>query len=195
LPAWAGERPSRSRVNTTRLMSKIGSPSTSTGTAQVEMLGGVLKRSLIARMASTKPSTWLPMSPMKMLAGLKLKIKKPSAAPVIAAARLETSPCPSPADRMKKKAAAIPVRPAARPSMLSRKLRALVRATIQISVRAPSSSGTWNSVILMPARITTSAATTCARNLIRKSMPCRSSIRPIRAIHDAPAPMASVSTR
>jgi len=56
----------------TRLVSKMGTASTSGGTIHVTNTEFSGKRSLMPTAASVKPRNRLPVSPMKMLAGFRL---------------------------------------------------------------------------------------------------------------------------
>ncbi len=86
----------------------------------------------------TKPRNIDPASPMKTLAGWKLKTRKATHAPARAAAMIAGSARPREAARMAKVVAPSPVMPAARPSMPSLKLIMFTIATNQRIV-----SGYW----------------------------------------------------
>ena len=73
-----------------------------------------------------KPRNRLPLSPMKIFAGLKLKIRKPPAAPAIAAATPVPAMPPEISEKPASTMAAMQEIPAESPSMLSSRLTALV---------------------------------------------------------------------
>src|SRR6187401_82551 len=78
-----------------------------------------------------KPRIMEPPSPMKMDAGGKLKQRKPRTEPMKVISRAAMNHWPLKMAAMRKERAQMKATPAERPSMLSRKLNALVRATIQ----------------------------------------------------------------
>ena len=82
-----------------------------------------------------KPTTSDPASPIKILAGGKLKVKKPISVPTITMASEPTNTCPLMTAGISSIAAQIAAIPAAAPSMLSRKLNALIIRTIQNAER------------------------------------------------------------
>ena len=84
---------------------------------------------------STNPTTRLPASPMKIDAGGKLKQRNPSSAPSSSASDPATNHCPMLSAAARKAVVQTAATPALRPSMLSRKLKALVMAAIQRTVR------------------------------------------------------------
>ena len=87
---------------------------------------------------SKKPTNIDPQSPIKIDAGLKLKTRNPSKAPINTAIKSRSSVCPLPAKLSPSDTAPMVAIPAARPSMLSSRLMALVmpisqKTVIQIS--------------------------------------------------------------
>ena len=74
-------------------------------------------RNFKASVAIRKPRNMAPPSPMKIFAGLKFQRRKPSAAPMMAAASVLTSSWPLSSARTVKKRAAIAATPAHKPSM------------------------------------------------------------------------------
>src|SRR5579875_2699657 len=74
------------------------------------------------------PRKRLPVSPMKMAAGKRLKIRKPPTAPAPAAATAASSPCPLAESRTASTRSTCSAVPAARPSMPSCRFKALVVA-------------------------------------------------------------------
>jgi hypothetical protein len=84
------------------------------------------------RPARTIPVESAPASPMKILAGGKLKTKNPASPPKSAAARVASAGRPADAKRMARKKAAMADTPPERPSMLSIKLTAFTTATVQM---------------------------------------------------------------
>ncbi len=126
----------------TRAVSKSGISSSSTGAATTESTFD----SVVLRLSDDKvnadsvtPMNRLPLSPMKIDAGGKLKTRKPSIAPSSREAYevvgMGSSTEPDPASRAATAMTAIPTQ---RPSMLSRRLNALVTPTIHKIVMSES---------------------------------------------------------
>ena len=113
----------------------IGSKNINTGTPITAMRSEACCCWAIARPASVKPRNMLPLSPIKMPAGGKLKTRKPAKAP--ASARLTHSRAIFPASQKKypKTRAAISAIPPASPSILSSRLSAFVIPTSQKYVK------------------------------------------------------------
>ncbi len=86
-------------------------------------------------MAMKKPMTSDPASPMKILAGGKLKVKNPISVPTSTIAREPTNTWPLITAGISRIDAQIAAMPAAAPSMLSRKLNAFMIRTIQNAER------------------------------------------------------------
>jgi hypothetical protein len=84
--------------------------------------------------------------------------------------------------------------PAARPSMLSIRLRALVMPTIQNSVMSRLSTGQGKRSTRMPTAATMPPATTSAARRTHGESPRRSSSRPTTARSVAPMPTPIIST-
>ena len=91
MPPCVTGRRSRVRRTVTRVVSRIGIASTSSGsTMPVSVAPAVVQLEASASEASPKPITWLPESPMKTTAlrpGLRLNGRKPTQAPPSASAR------------------------------------------------------------------------------------------------------------
>ena len=81
--------------------------------------------------AKKKPTTSEPASPIKILAGGKLNTKNPDNVPMKTSARPPTKTWPLIAAAVNKMQLAITAIPADAPSILSRKLNALIIKTIQ----------------------------------------------------------------
>jgi hypothetical protein len=92
-----------------------------------------------ASAAIENPRKRLPQSPMKMRAGLKLKARNPSAAPPMALPTATVVSLPVSPPNTVITRAAMPAMPAASPSMLSRRLTALVMPMTQSKVRGNDS--------------------------------------------------------
>ena len=84
--------------------------------------------------ASVKPSSIEPASPMKMLAGWKLKRRKANVAPASTAAMMPIAGKPVDSEMTQKVSAEMPQTPAARPSRPSMKFTMLTIVAIQKAV-------------------------------------------------------------
>ena len=160
-------RPSRIRTMVTSVVSRIGTARTRIGSSSVATVEpATVQLAASPSEARAKPSTWLPLSPMKTAAGLfrrRLYGRKPmqakqmpseSTATVLFGWTVKAS--------MAKNRQAIAASVAARPSMLSSRLNAFV---IPISQRSPSAVARMSLETIStrtPAAITTTAAATCA---------------------------------
>ena len=71
LSAWKGLCPWEMRRQKAKTVSVSGRARDSMGTKKVKM-ACILKRPMIEAVASTKPSSWEPTSPIKILAGFML---------------------------------------------------------------------------------------------------------------------------
>src|SRR5580658_5554161 len=89
-----GSRPRRAREMETSVVSKIGTPRMSTGTSHVCGKSAPSGRIFSPSVAIRKPRSMAPPSPIKIFAGLKFQRRKPSAAPRVAAASVDTIVCP-----------------------------------------------------------------------------------------------------
>ena len=119
----------------------IGTASTSSGRNRTTV-DAVLSSPEIETVASVKPSTSAPESPMKMRAGKKLWRRKPTHAPATIAERMAASIFPSDSARIANVRPAIAQTPEARPSIPSRKLTMFMTATIQTTVSGiPTQAG------------------------------------------------------
>ena len=123
---------------------------------------------------STYPRTRLPESPRKTFAGLKLKGRNPSNAPINTNKTVASSIAPVYMKIAAQVPAAMLPRPAAQPSKPSIRLNAFVMPTIQKMVRGIEripSSRTWSPANATRSRCTPDhtampAAAHCARNLV-----------------------------
>ena len=94
MPPWVTGRRSASRLTVTSVVSRIGIASTSSGSSIVAtVVPAVVQLAASPSTASTKPSTWLPESPMKTAAlppGRRLNGRKPTHAKPSESARTST---------------------------------------------------------------------------------------------------------
>src|ERR1022692_2419637 len=130
-----------------REVSRIGKPKETTGMATATMVGAFCAP-LIARALKTKPMKRLPESPRKMVAGLKLKRRNPTIAPArITLIKAPSEECTT-SETTKNTKVENNAEPAARPSRPSMRLKALVTATTQSTVRGnPTNQGTeWEKI-------------------------------------------------
>ncbi len=116
----------------------IGRPSAITGTTIATAVPDFVDV-LMLTMARTNPRNMLPVSPMKMVAGLKLKTRKPSTAPASAAMHSAISTSPRASARTRFVPAAKKATPPARPSSPSMRLTAFTTPTIHRSVNGSDS--------------------------------------------------------
>ena len=105
------------------------------------MVDAVFSRPATDTVASVKPSTSAPESPMKIRAGKKLCRRKPMHAPATIAERIAASAFPSESASTENVTPAIPHTPAASPSSPSRKLTMFITATIQTIVSGTPIAG------------------------------------------------------
>ena len=106
----------------------MGTPAASTGTkSETSIAVRALPKSEM--MPSMKPSVNAPESPMKMLAGWKLKRRKPTQAPSKMTASIAAASALVTTHSTKMVMAEMEVMPAARPSRPSIKLMTLAKAT------------------------------------------------------------------
>ena len=142
---------------------------------------------LIASTPARKPSTWLPLSPMKTRAGCVLKRRKPSKAPASAAVVEATGPLPVEMPIQPMASTDNSVVPPARPSSPSERLMALVTPTRNTKLNASDSAAgrSMRSVSVVdsidtPPTVTASAhASICAPSFQCHASSCRSSSRPM----------------
>src|SRR6202165_2492960 len=78
------------RRSTERVVSRIGRPKETTGIATAIAVGAFCVAPANAKALSINPTNKLPQSPRKMVAGLKLKRRKPRIAPARAMVRSDT---------------------------------------------------------------------------------------------------------
>ena len=136
MPPWVTGRRSSVRRTVTSVVSRIGIASTSSGsTMLVSVAPAVVQLEASASEARPKPITWLPESPMKTRAlrpGRRLKGRKPRQAPPSASATTSgSSPASWSSAATAKTAQETVASDAARPSMLSSRLKAFVIPTSQ----------------------------------------------------------------
>jgi hypothetical protein len=119
----------------------IGTARTSSGRNRTTV-DAVFRRPEIETVASVKPRTSAPESPMKIRAGKKLCRRKPMHAPATTAERMAASVLPSESARIANVRPAIAHTPDARPSIPSRKLTMFMTATIHTTVSViPTEAG------------------------------------------------------
>jgi len=121
-------------LSTTKVVSRKGTASRIRGSTK-DTTAAVLTAASTVMTPISSPSRLAPQSPMKLDAGGKLKIKKPSAAPAVSAAstpgcaRFRSNAITATATAM------ITHTPAARPSTPSEKLTTFIISTRPITVR------------------------------------------------------------
>ena len=128
---------------------------------------------------------------MKMRAGGRLRTRKPATAPRKLAVMVAAGTLPSTRKTTSRKAPVMAAMPAARPSMLSRRLKALVMPTTQTSVRRMSTTGILVSRSTKSAWMRNPARTICATSLTGGRTGQMSSTSPMAPI----ARDASISVR
>ena len=167
MPPWVTGRRSSVRRIVTRVVSRIGIASTSSGsTMLVSVAPAVVQLEASASEARPKPITWLPESPMKTRAlrpGRRLKGRKPRQAPPSASATTSgSSPASWSRAATAKTAQETVASDAASPSMLSSRLKAFVIPTSQTSPTAVASTSLPTISTVRPEASTTPAAANCA---------------------------------
>src|SRR5579884_3673715 len=85
-------RPARRRRTMAKAVSPMGSPSATSGTSRDSATASLATPRMVIMPRAT-PRKWLPLSPMKVRAGLKLKTRKPAQQPISAPVRTITSLC------------------------------------------------------------------------------------------------------
>ena len=126
-------RPLISRRITDSTVSRIGRPKETIGMATATIVGAFCAPER-ARALSKKPMNRLPESPRKMVAGLKLKRRKPRIAPAKTSVISSTRLGPLSSATTKTTIVENRAEPAAKPSKPSIKLKALVMARTQTTV-------------------------------------------------------------
>src|SRR3972149_6353354 len=128
------------------------------------------------------PAKSAPESPMKRDAGGKLKRRNPTRVPMRAARMKQMKISPSSAALIKKTAEETAATPAAKPSMLSRKLKAFEIPTIQRTLMRELATSLPAKSTRMPQATATTAASVCPANFqpVGNFSPSKSSIRPTR---------------
>ena len=161
-----------SRLATTKPVSRNGtSKHTSGPTSAINAFVFSVPSMITA--PSSSPSRFDPQSPMKTLAGLKLKIRKPSAAPQTIAARMPAVLRPRSKAMIENATAAIAHTPAASPSTPSEKLTMFISTTSASTVSGPPKSpsstrcrnGNVNASTCTPDVTSTTAAAICPISL------------------------------
>jgi hypothetical protein len=112
-----GTKPRRKRETETRAVSKMGTARTRMGASQPACGETAFTWSFSAKVATKKPNSIAPPSPIKIFAGLKFHFKNPSVAPRTAAESVVTSTCPLRLARIAKNNDAIAAIPAQTPSI------------------------------------------------------------------------------
>jgi hypothetical protein len=171
------------RMIVTRVVSRIGTARTRMGRKSVAtVVPAAFQLAERPSAASEKPSSWLPESPMKIAAGLpgrRLKGRKPAQASPTASARTSTSRLSCVVEpSMAKYAQAIAAIVAARPSMLSRRLKAFVIPTSQRTAIAVARTSLETICTCRPATTTSAAPATWLASLATGGSARRSSVRP-----------------
>jgi len=183
LPPWLTGRCSASRRIVTSVVSRIGIASTSSGRRTVAtVVPAVVQLAASPRAASRKPSTWLPESPMKTRAlppGRRLNGRNPPQANPSERASTSTRSfgCTVTAS-IAKYAQATVARVAARPSMLSSRLKALVIPTSHTIAIAVATTSFAISSTRRPLATAMPAAPNCAASFATGPRCRRSSRRP-----------------
>ncbi len=180
------------------MVSRKGTASRISGSTN-ETTAVVLTAASTATTPINSPSRFAPQSPMKLFAGGKLKIRKPSAAPAVIAA--STPGCSRPRSKAitANAAAMIAQTPAVRPSTPSEKLTTFIIATSPTTVSTGPAFVTpalgnarWptnGSVIdftATPKCTTITAASTCPASFTNGGSSKRSSSAPTSVITAAP---------
>ena len=125
------------RLATTKPVSRNGTARTTSGPTSAIKAFVFSVPSMITA-PSSSPSRLDPQSPMNTDAGWKLKIRKPSAAPQVIAARMPAVLRPRSKAMIENASAAIAHTPAARPSTPSEKLTTFISSTSANTVSGPA---------------------------------------------------------
>src|SRR5262245_15780907 len=167
LPPTATDLPEMTLEAVTSSVSKIGTPKASAGMARMpKRFEACSQDPRIVVQARVNPRKRLPQSPMKIRAGLKLKMRKPRVAPSTDRERMEISGRPWISEKTNVVRAEMAATPAERPSMLSRRLKALVIPTTHKRVRKMFRKGLGMRSNFNPAYRTTQAARISPKNLL-----------------------------
>src|SRR5208283_5899998 len=135
-------RPLMSRRRIDNKVSKIGKPNETTGMATATKVGAFCSPARASAL-SMNPMKRLPESPRKIVAGLKLKRRKPRMAPASVTLINEPSQEWLTSAQTKKTIVENSAEPAAKPSRPSMRLKALVTATTHKTVKGkPRNHGT-----------------------------------------------------
>ncbi len=190
-PGVNGDSPFHILIVKTLTASKTGIntiPSTNTGAlVKAGLIAFILAWiNRIPKTAMIKPNTSEPVSPIKILAGLKLKYKNASIAPARAKAINEPLLSPLIIRKAPNTTRLMKPNPPARPSMPSIRLNALVIPTMAIIVKvyceskgnSPIPKIPLNDVILTPDNAISVARPIWIKNLYRAERSLRSSIIP-----------------
>lgn len=132
-----------SRLSTTKVVSRNGTANRISGSTKLTTAGVLTEPSTITQPIN-RPSRFEPQSPMKLDAGGKLWIRKPSAAPAVSAASTPGAVRPRSNAITASAAATIVQTPAASPSTPSLKLTTFISATSPTTVTVPPAWGKLN---------------------------------------------------
>ena len=180
-------------------MSRNGTASTTSGpTSAINAFVFSVPSTITA--PSSSPSRFDPQSPMNTDAGWKLKIRKPSAAPQVIAARMPAVRRPRSKAMIANATAEIAHTPAASPSTPSQKFTMFISSTSANTVSGPPKSpsstrctnGNVNVSTLTPLVTSTTAATICPASLTAGCRSKMSSSAPTIVISAAAARIPSV---
>jgi hypothetical protein len=146
---------------TRNTVSKTGTPASSAARPAAST-GGAPRASASTSAASTNPSRCAPPSPRKMLAGGRLKRRKPAAAPAAGSATGASS-----GRAAASSAKVTAMSPPTSPSQTSVRFTAFTIPTIHSTARAPSTGGTPVRGRATPPATAASAAAACSASLGR----------------------------
>jgi hypothetical protein len=141
----------------TNVVSNIGRAKITIGMAKVKA-DVFVNLSFNPITARRNPRNILPVSPMKIFAGLKLYRRNPKQLPAKAADKEAIKNCPFMAERRRKKEEAMPAMPTDKPSILSKRLKALVMPTTHKNVMGISMSGLFVRDTFVPKMMTNQQA-------------------------------------
>ncbi len=170
----------------------MGRPKTIMGIAQLKETQSE-NLNLIPIMLTIKPINILPVSPIKIFAGLKLYLKNPRQDPARAMDKEAIKNCLSKLERRKKKKEAIAAIPTDKPSILSNRLKAFVIPTTHRNVNGISILGLCVKERLVPKIITSHVANIWKESFKNGGKPLTSSINPAIRIIMEPKNTANIS--
>jgi len=176
----------------TSVVSNIGRPKITIGIAKVKACVFV-NPSFSPIIARRNPRNILPVSPINIWAGLKLYLRNPKQLPARAADKEAIKNCPFIAERIRKKEEAMPAIPTDKPSILSRRLKALVIPTTHKNVRGISISGLFVKDTFVPKIMTSQHAEIWANSFKNGGIFLTSSHIPMTIIIRETKKIASIS--